>query len=347
MKRLPLPLLVFVLAFVPYSLSAQDNNIAKGALATASSSESAKYAPANALDGKDATGWASIPTEASSWIAVNLGSSREIGHVVLSWGISSAKDYRLEASFDGKAWTEIARRSGMAAGIRRDDFQGLSVMARYLRVTCLSKSKGSAQYSLRELSAYALPPKATSSPSPAPFPSSAAVTPPATEPTETGFFFNIGCGMALPLGDESVALEYGVYPTISLGWGFPAGPGRLRLGFESGALLESTKESDSYFQYSAIAIPAGLLVAYDLRLFDRLALSLEAAAGYSATLVNYDSEDLADRGVLKPYTDGAADLCFNLGKHLGLMVGTKFLTVFYDEHAYFGVSPELRFSFRF
>ncbi len=134
----------------PLPLVAQEKNLALGAVATASSSESARYEPSKAVDGKAASGWASGAGD-PQWIVVDLGTLQRVGRIVLNWGIASAKDYRLEASRNGKSWKPIADRSGTAAGIREDDFPSLKTKARYLRVLCVARAKGADQYTLREL----------------------------------------------------------------------------------------------------------------------------------------------------------------------------------------------------
>jgi hypothetical protein len=355
--------LLFLLSALLLPLGAQEANLAQAAAATASSSESAKYAPAKALDGNAATGWASLPAADkkgdAQWIVVDLGSSLSIARVVLNWGIASAKAYRLESSKDGKSWKKVASRKDMAAGIREDELAGLKIEARYLRVSCTARAASATQYSLRELRAYAAappPPPSAALPAapaaktlaPVEAATSAAAEAPAEPERRSGPFVDLGCGWAFPLGDAADTLEQGVFPVVAAGWQFPLGPGRLKLGLESGALFESTKDEYEVFaQYSSVCVPVGALLAYDMKLFWRLRAYARVSGGYSATFVNYDSEALEDLGVWKPYFGAAAGLGIELAPWLGANIGARFARVFYDEHPCSYLSPELGIGLRF
>ncbi|MEF3404588.1 discoidin domain-containing protein [Agromyces sp. CCNWLW203] len=124
--------------------------LTKGATATASGVEAASFPASLAIDGNDATRW-SADYSAQPWIAVDLGAAQRFDEIVLKWEGASAKDYRVEVSNDGQAWTPVATRTGMAAGARTDTVEFDAVTARHVRVTVTAKSL-SPYLSLYELS---------------------------------------------------------------------------------------------------------------------------------------------------------------------------------------------------
>lgn len=69
------------------------------------------HPPQAATDGNSTTRWAvSIPdrSDPSSWIQVDLGSSRPIDKVSLNWESAYASAYKIEVSDDGQSWTTVA-----------------------------------------------------------------------------------------------------------------------------------------------------------------------------------------------------------------------------------------------
>ncbi|WP_329535215.1 discoidin domain-containing protein [Streptomyces sp. NBC_01450] len=81
-----------------------------GATASASSFDAGKE-PALAVDGIAASRWAVSRADrprADSWIAVDLGSSRDVDRVTLRWEAAAGRAYRVEGSVDGQQWTELA-----------------------------------------------------------------------------------------------------------------------------------------------------------------------------------------------------------------------------------------------
>jgi hypothetical protein len=336
-KNVIIPFLLSACLLLPAALAAQGANLARGSQATASSSESAAYAPAKAIDGDPATGWASGTKSGAEWLRLDLGSSRPIARVVLVWGIASARDYSLSVSEDGKVWKKIAGRSGQAAGQRSDELAGLEAQGRYLRVSCEAKAKGAAQYSLRELQVFGRAEAAK--------PAAAAAKPAPAAGSKSGLVADLGCGWALPLGAGADILEPGAYPMLALGWQFPLGPGRLIAGLEAGALFESTKDDPDHYRYHLACVPLGVFAGYDLGLFASLRAYAQVSGGYSASLVDFVSETVEDLCVLKPYVAGAAGLGWEFGR-FEAKVGGRILAVFYESVST-QVAPELRLSYRF
>nr|WSY49066.1 discoidin domain-containing protein [Streptomyces sp. NBC_00886] len=80
-----------------------------GATASASSFDPGRE-PALAVDGDATSRWAVSRTDrprTDSWIAVDLGASRDVDRVTLRWEAAAARAYRIEGSDDGQQWTEL------------------------------------------------------------------------------------------------------------------------------------------------------------------------------------------------------------------------------------------------
>lgn len=135
-------------------------NLAKGKAATASSEEAGKgNFAAKAADGNPETRWCAANGGFPQWWAVDLGDSKHLRGVRLSWeGDAAGYRYLLEGSADGKAWKTLADVSkGGADGAHAIDAPG----TRHLRVTCQGTRGGWA--SLFEVEAFdAAPPAAPS-----------------------------------------------------------------------------------------------------------------------------------------------------------------------------------------
>src|SRR5688572_6732599 len=74
--------------------------------ATASSVENSGFPAANAIDSSMTTRWSSQFSD-PQWISINLGGSRRISKVVLSWEAAASKSYTLQVSPDGTNWTTV------------------------------------------------------------------------------------------------------------------------------------------------------------------------------------------------------------------------------------------------
>ncbi|MFE2937951.1 discoidin domain-containing protein [Streptomyces sp. NPDC059255] len=88
----------------------QGEDLARGGSATASSADAGKGAPL-AVDGDATTRWAVSRAErprADSWLAVDLGAERRIGHVTLRWESAAGRAYRVQGSTDGRNWQDLA-----------------------------------------------------------------------------------------------------------------------------------------------------------------------------------------------------------------------------------------------
>lgn len=126
-------------------------NLALGREAAASSEDSCGEFPASkAVDGLMDTRWGS-PFSEPHFLEVNLGSVREISHVVLRWEPAYAKEYRLEVSQDRNEWKTVWTQKRGRGG--REDVSFEPCSAQYVRLFCEKRATGWG-FSLYELEVY-------------------------------------------------------------------------------------------------------------------------------------------------------------------------------------------------
>ncbi|GAA3219504.1 chitosanase [Dactylosporangium siamense] len=160
--------------------AAAETLLSQGKPATSSSNELSSLGPGNAVDGNTGTRWASAEGVDPQWIRVDLGATKTITHVNLSWEAAYGKSYQVQTSPDGSAWTNVySTTTGNGA---TDDLTGLNGTGRYVRV--LGTARGTTYgYSLWEFKVYGTDgttpsPSASASPSPSRSPSSSPSTSP-------------------------------------------------------------------------------------------------------------------------------------------------------------------------
>src|SRR5262245_5718442 len=68
--------------------------------ASASSVETASFPASYAIDGSMTTRWSSAFSD-PQWLSIDLGASRRISKVVLSWEAAASASYQLQVSADG------------------------------------------------------------------------------------------------------------------------------------------------------------------------------------------------------------------------------------------------------
>lgn len=117
----------------------------------ASSTENATYPATAAFDNNATTRWASVHgpnmnVTYTQWLRVDLGASRCINRVNISWEAASARDYTIQVSDDTTNWTTIATRTNQAAGARTDNLTGLSGVGRYVRVNATARTAIAGNY---------------------------------------------------------------------------------------------------------------------------------------------------------------------------------------------------------
>ncbi|MGA5505431.1 discoidin domain-containing protein [Streptomyces umbrinus] len=128
-------------------------NLAKGASASASSSESnpfTSYAPGRAVDGNTDTRWASDWSD-DQWLRIDLGSTSTVKRVTLEWERAYGKSYRVEVSTDGTTWQSAWSTTAGDGGLDTARFSG--VPARYVRIHGLDRGTDWG-YSLYEVGVY-------------------------------------------------------------------------------------------------------------------------------------------------------------------------------------------------
>lgn len=106
-------------------------NFALGKTATALSSLGGNTA-SKAVDGAAGTRWESVHNVDPQWIQIDLGAPQRICGVKLNWEGAYGKDYQIQVSEDGTAWTTLADVVDGNGGI--DDLSGLSGIGRYIRM---------------------------------------------------------------------------------------------------------------------------------------------------------------------------------------------------------------------
>ncbi|WP_426512007.1 discoidin domain-containing protein [Dactylosporangium sp. McL0621] len=80
--------------------------LSQGKATTASSTENAASAAANATDGNTGTRWSSAFSD-PQWLRVDLGATHTISKVNLNWEAAYAKAFQIQTSNDGTTWTDV------------------------------------------------------------------------------------------------------------------------------------------------------------------------------------------------------------------------------------------------
>ena len=110
--------------------SAASTLLSQGKPATASSTESAAYPAANAVDGNTSTRWSSAFSD-PQWLQVDLGASASITQVVLNWEAAYATAFQIQTSPDGTTWTPVYSTTTGTGGIQTLNVTGTG---RYVRM---------------------------------------------------------------------------------------------------------------------------------------------------------------------------------------------------------------------
>jgi hypothetical protein len=117
--------------------AAPDTDLARGAVATASSTDNDADGAGNAVDGDPGTRWSSAYQD-DQWIQVDLGAPASFDRVDLVWEQAYALNYTVRVSADGASWTDVREVSNDTpigdTAVQTEDFAEQT--ARYLRVQC-------------------------------------------------------------------------------------------------------------------------------------------------------------------------------------------------------------------
>jgi beta-glucanase (GH16 family) len=184
-------------------------NVALNKLVTASSSEDAPRAPANAVDGNTTTRWGSQFSD-PQWIYVDLGSTQSICRVKLNWEAAYGKSYQIQTSNDAATWTNIYSTTTGDGGI--DDVT-VSGNGRYVRMYGTVRALTLYGYSLWEFEIYTGSGGPTATPGPTNTP-----VPPTNTPTKTNTPTgptNTPTRTNTPVSGGSVLLSYNKPATAS------------------------------------------------------------------------------------------------------------------------------------
>lgn len=110
-------------------------NLAVGATAVASGSETTSFGPANVVDENMKTRWASTANhDDDKWISLDFGTAKDIASVTLKWERRNATKYKIQSSKNGTSWEDV--KTLTKAPREFDDIINFdnTINTRYLRV---------------------------------------------------------------------------------------------------------------------------------------------------------------------------------------------------------------------
>jgi hypothetical protein len=123
--------------------------LSQGHPATASSTESAAYPAANAVDGNTGTRWSSAFSDPQT-LQVDLGATHTISRVALNWEAAYGRAYQIQTSTDGTNWTTIYSTTTGAGG---NESLNVTGSGRYVRINGTTRATPYG-YSLWEFQVY-------------------------------------------------------------------------------------------------------------------------------------------------------------------------------------------------
>jgi hypothetical protein len=123
--------------------------LSQGRATTASSTENAASAAANATDGNTGTRWSSAFAD-PQWLRVDLGATHTISKVTLNWEAAYARAFQIQTSNDGTNWTNIYSTTTGAGGVQTLTVSG---SGRYVRMNGTQRATAYG-YSLWEYQVY-------------------------------------------------------------------------------------------------------------------------------------------------------------------------------------------------
>jgi Beta-1,3-glucanase/F5/8 type C domain len=124
--------------------------LSQGRPATASSVENSGTPAAGAFDGSTATRWSSQFAD-PQWLRVDLGASRSVTRVRLTWEAAYAKAYQIQTSADGSTWSTVYSTTTGTGGVEDRTFTAST--GRYVRVLGTQRATQYG-YSLWEMEVY-------------------------------------------------------------------------------------------------------------------------------------------------------------------------------------------------
>jgi beta-glucanase (GH16 family) len=124
-------------------------NLSQGRPTTASSTENAGTAAANATDGNTGTRWSSAFSD-PQWVRVDLGATHTVNRVLLNWEAAYGRAFQVQTSNDGTNWTTIYSTTSGTGGTQDLTVSG---SGRYVRVNGTQRATQYG-YSLWEFQVY-------------------------------------------------------------------------------------------------------------------------------------------------------------------------------------------------
>ncbi|GAA2383761.1 hypothetical protein Cme02nite_70040 [Catellatospora methionotrophica] len=105
---------------------------------------------ANAVDGNTGTRWGSAYAD-PQWISVDLGASKSVSRVRISWEAAYGKAYQIQTSPDNATWTTVYSTTTSDGGV---DDVNVTGTGRYVRVNGTQRALTQYGYSIWELDVY-------------------------------------------------------------------------------------------------------------------------------------------------------------------------------------------------
>ena len=174
----------------PTPTSVPHTNLALNQPVTVSSSQDSAHDGSMSVDGNLSSQWQTQKVKgrnapSTEWIEVDLGTSQNVGQVVLEWDSYYATGYSIQVSNNGSTWSTVFNTSSGNGGSESITFN--TVQARYLRMNSSAWTSNSYRNWLNEFEVYpdagtaSAPPTSTSTPLP-----TATATPSPTPTSGTG-----------------------------------------------------------------------------------------------------------------------------------------------------------------
>jgi beta-glucosidase len=127
-------------------------NLALQKSVIASSSERVGLEGSKAVDGNYGTRWSSQFSD-PQWLLIDLGSIQSFNQIRLYWETAYGKEYKIQISDNGLAWTDIVHKINGTGGIEKYNVQSSS---RYIRIYGIKRATEWG-YSLYEVEVFNLP----------------------------------------------------------------------------------------------------------------------------------------------------------------------------------------------
>jgi hypothetical protein len=126
------------------------------AVVTTVTASTAQQAATNAFDNNGGSRWESVNAASPNniqWIRVDLGTSRAVTAVQISWEAANARDYKIQGSNNDSTWTDLSTQTGVGGSVARNETIAVSGSYRYIRVYCTLRNNNFG-YSIYEMNVW-------------------------------------------------------------------------------------------------------------------------------------------------------------------------------------------------